>query len=71
MACFLYFSYFNAGLEAIDCYVAYGNNAPLNSTMIDSNEINDQTINVSHRFRMAIRFGFYITVLNFLRALIN
>jgi hypothetical protein len=71
MACFLYFSYFNAGLEVIDCYVAYGNNAPLNATMIDSNEINDQTINVSHRFRMAIRFGFYITVLNFLRALIN
>jgi hypothetical protein len=34
MACFLYFSYFNAGLEDIKCLVAYGNNTPLNATQV-------------------------------------
>ena len=62
-----FFSYFYDALDR-PCSAAYGNNAPTASTVnIDAT----QAINVQSRFRMAIRFGFYLSVLNFGRVAIN
>lgn len=51
-------------METLECKAAYGSN-----TLIINN--NTDSINVSRNFRIAIRFGFWITILNFVRAVIN
>lgn len=63
-ACFIYFAYFYTPMDTYECKAAYG------STLIVTTQATN-SINVSKNFRMAIRFGFWITILNFIRAVIN
>ena len=64
-ACFIYFAYFYKPIDTLTCYAAYGDDQPVPQGS------NTYAINVSKNFRMAIRFGFWITILNFTRAVIN
>lgn len=63
-----FFSYFYDALNR-PCVAAYGNTVPL--TPVEG--ITDATvgINVQEHFKMAIRFGFYLSILNFGRVAIN
>ena len=63
-ACFIYFAYFYKPIDELQCRAAYGDNEIVLTS-------NTNTINVSKNFKMAIRFGFWITILNFSRAVIN
>jgi len=51
-------------MDTYECKAAYGSNLIVTTQATNS-------INVSRNFRMAIRFGFWITILNFIRAVIN
>lgn len=64
--CFIYFAYFYKPIDTLTCYAVYGADQPI----LPENTITN-AINVARNFRMAIRFGFWITVLNFTRAVIN
>ena len=62
-----FFSYYYDAIER-PCQATYGDKKPL-----DLDDSDDATIgiDVQRRFTMAIRFGFYISLLNFLREIIN
>jgi len=66
-ACFIYFAYFYKPIDTLTCYAAYGDN----QAIVEKSSTSTLAINVAKNFRMAIRFGFWITVLNFTRAVIN
>jgi hypothetical protein len=66
-ACFIYFAYFYKPIDTLTCYAAYGDS----QAIIEKSSTSTLAINVAKNFRMAIRFGFWITVLNFTRAVIN
>jgi len=64
-----FFSYFYDEIDR-PCRAAYGNTEPLPA---DTGDVMDatQAIDVQKNFRMAIRFGFYLTLLNFSRVIIS
>jgi hypothetical protein len=61
-----FFSYFYEALEN-PCYAAWGDDQPIADETLSATD----GIDVQRRFKMAIRFGFYLSLLNFSRVIIN
>ena len=61
---FGFFSYYYEDIN-YKCYAAYGDKTPLTSGYVTVGK------DVTKRFRISIRFCFYLTLLNFIRVIVN